>query len=213
MQDWYLPGALDGSSITPARSSSGSGPRPFKPVARVQIPHGTLVHFEQHNRNLAVKTRMRFRAGARTNRRRMAKWCNRQTRGAQNAVPSRAWEFDSPLGHLSRPRRESSRVHGRPIHRRWASAQRGFISLTRRVRPPDRPSPQRLQQTAAAQITEAGRVRKLEKRPGREPGDFVGSTPTSVTRPPTRGQQGHVVQREDASMACWRSGFESRRVH
>ena len=25
------------------------------------------------------------------------------------------------------------------------------------------------------------RVRNLEKRPGREPGDFVGSTPTSVT--------------------------------
>ena len=25
-----------------------------------------------------------------------------------------------------------------------------------------------------------GRVRKLAKRPGREPGDFVGSTPTSV---------------------------------
>lgn len=36
-----------------------------------------------------------------------------------------------------------------------------------------------------------GRVRKLEKRPGREPGDFVGSTPTSVTAT-TIADNGHA---------------------
>jgi hypothetical protein len=29
----------------------------------------------------------------------LAKWWNKQTRGAQNAVPSKAWECNSPLGH------------------------------------------------------------------------------------------------------------------
>lgn len=52
----HRPGALDGSSITTARSSRGSGPWPFKPAARVQIPHGSLVRFEQHSGSPAKDT-------------------------------------------------------------------------------------------------------------------------------------------------------------
>jgi hypothetical protein len=61
-----------------------------------------------------------------------------------------------------------ARYRGLQLDRGWASAQPGPISLDRRVRHPDPP-------------LEHDRVRKLAKRPGREPGDFVGSTPTSVT--------------------------------
>ena len=42
----------------------------------------------------------------------MAKWRNRQTRSAQNAVPTRAWEFNSPLGHSARGRLEPGCQHG-----------------------------------------------------------------------------------------------------
>ena len=51
-----------------------------------------------------------------------------------------------------------------------------------------------------------GRVRKLEKRPGREPGEFVGSTPTSANFGP-------VVQRHDTSPTCWGRWFNSIRDH
>ena len=51
-----------------------------------------------------------------------------------------------------------------------------------------------------------GRVRKLEKRPAREAGDFVGSTPTSATCGP-------VVKRHDTSPTCWKRWFNSIRDH
>ncbi len=51
-----------------------------------------------------------------------------------------------------------------------------------------------------------GRVRKQEKRPGREPGDFVGSNPTSVSFGP-------VLKRKDTSPTCWRRWFNSIRDH
>src|SRR5262245_2308267 len=51
--------------------------------------------------------------------------------------------------------------------RRWASAQPRLIPFACQVRLLDLPL--------------HGRVRKLEKRPAREAGDFVGSTPTSAT--------------------------------
>ena len=59
----------------------------------------------------------------------------------------------------------------------WASAHSGLISLNSRVRHPDPP------------FFEIDRVRKLAKRSRRERGDFVGSTPTSVT-------DDRVVQRQ-----------------
>lgn len=80
----HPPSGIGGSTpsrrtrTTTARSSSGSGSWPLKPATRVQIPHGSLID--------------------------MAKWCNWQTRDAQNVVPSQAWEFDSPLGHCRRGR-------------------------------------------------------------------------------------------------------------
>ena len=52
-------------------------------------------------------------------------------------------------------------------HRGWASAQPGLISQDRRVRPPDP-----LLRWSSTQT---------EKRLGREPSDFVGSTPISTT--------------------------------
>ena len=55
-----------------ARSSIGLGYQPLTLVRRVRFPHGLL---------------------------NMTKWCNWQTRDAQNVVPFEAWEFDSPLGH------------------------------------------------------------------------------------------------------------------
>jgi hypothetical protein len=33
-----------------------------------------------------------------------AKWWNWQTRDAQNVVPNKAWEFESPLGHSMQAR-------------------------------------------------------------------------------------------------------------
>ena len=54
---------------------------------------------------------------------------------------------------------------------RVSEAQPGLISLDRRVRLPD-------------PLLTADWVRKLEKRPGREPGDSVGSIPTLVTTIP-----------------------------
>ena len=50
----------------------------------------------------------------------------------------------------------------------WASAQRSLMSFACRVRLPD-------------PLLTDGRVRKQAKRRGREPRDFVGSTPTLVT--------------------------------
>ena len=52
---------------------------------------------------------------------------------------------------------------------RVSQAQRGLISLARRVRLPD-------------PLLTDDWVRKLAKRSGREPDDFVGSTPTLVTQ-------------------------------
>lgn len=54
-------------------------------------------------------------------------------------------------------------------HRGWASAHRGLISLDGQVRLLD------------PLLSQHGRVRNQAKRRGREPRDFVGSTPTSVT--------------------------------
>ena len=47
-------------------------PEPLKLARRVRFPHGSLT---------------------------TAKWWNWETRDAQNVVPVKAWEFDSPLGH------------------------------------------------------------------------------------------------------------------
>ena len=56
-----------------ARSSIGSGPRLLTPARGVRFPYGLLT---------------------------LAKWWNGKTRSSQKAVPIRAWEFDSPLGHF-----------------------------------------------------------------------------------------------------------------
>ena len=56
-----------------ARSSNGSGCETLTLVMRVRLPYGLL---------------------------NMAKWRNWDTRGAQNAVPVRACEFDSRLGYF-----------------------------------------------------------------------------------------------------------------
>jgi hypothetical protein len=56
-----------------------------------------------------------------------------------------------------------------------------------------------------------GRVRKPEKRRGREPREFVGSTPTSVN---WKGLfPGLLVQRKDTWPATRKSGFDSPAVH
>ena len=58
-----------------ARSSSGSGCWPLKPATRVQIPHGSLFRLRLKGR-VHETLRERFRAVARSNRPRRAKWCN-----------------------------------------------------------------------------------------------------------------------------------------
>ena len=80
-------------------------------------------------------------------------WWNRQTRSSQKAVPSRAWEFKSPPGH-SECRRAGARQ-----------------TLIRSARPARYRGLQLLTAEYANQA----------KRPSREGGDFVGSTPTSAT--------------------------------
>ena len=83
-------------------------------------------------------------------------------------------------------------------HRGWASAQRGLISLDGRVRHPDTRTP------GPATLID-GRVRKPPaKRPARESGDFVGSTPPRLLTGP-------VVQRQGASPTCWQRWFDSIR--
>ena len=71
-----VPRDLGGSTpsrrtLNMARSSNGSGCETLILAIRVRLPYGLLA----------------------------AKWWNRQTRDAQNVVPVRAWEFESPLRH------------------------------------------------------------------------------------------------------------------
>ncbi len=60
--------------------------------------------------------------------------------------------------------------------RRWTRVQPGLISLARRVQLPNLP----LRRCRVSSVSH-DRVRKPAKRSGREPGDSVGSTPTSVS--------------------------------
>ena len=100
----------------------------------------------------------------------MTKWWNWQTRDAQNVVPTRAWEFDSPLGHL----KQQFESHVNHAMTQVGQCPVESHKLHRRVRHPDL-------QLIERRRYQNGRVRKPAKRRGREPRDFVGSTPTSVT--------------------------------
>ena len=182
----------------------------------------------------------------------MAKWCNWNTRDAQNIVPSRAWEFDSAHGHFTAGRAGARlasirrgtrivtgacnwlRVQGQapsnghdhvpfsvpkyispqmgeqfqPLGRARLLPSRNTRQTSNDIRGSAGASPSRLFPHLRGDVLVPqpfrGRVRKQEKRPGREPGDFVGSTPTSVIFGP-------VVQRHDTSPTCWRRWFNSIR--
>ena len=81
-----------------ARSSTGTGRQPLTLETRVRLPCGSI-----RRQSTLMKT-LRSSAVLREHSHRphmAAKWCNWQTRDAQNVVPFGAWEFDSPLGHSS----------------------------------------------------------------------------------------------------------------
>jgi hypothetical protein len=132
-----------------ARSSLGIGSRPLKPERRVRFPHGLL---------------------------NMAKWRNRQTRDAQNVVPARAWEFESPLGYLGL---------------QAGRAQPAVMRLVRPVRY------RGLQLPTGYANRQSGEVEGLVPA-GSTPAPVTGEDPTSGR---TRWKPGPLVQREDAWFA------------
>ena len=83
-----------------ARSSSGSGYWPLKPVTRVQIPHGSLfVSYQRESRcesecgsERQLESTVLVRPSGATGRHATLR----------TSCPTWAWEFKSPLGHCRR---------------------------------------------------------------------------------------------------------------
>jgi hypothetical protein len=164
-----------------ARSSNGSGCWPLKPATRVRIPYGLLETTDQVVQLVDTRRserRARAGLGVRLSPWSLGMWCRR------------GWR---PIGfHKAGVPVRFRGLQLNLIRRRWASARRRLITFACQVQLLDLPL--------------HGRVRKREKRPVRETGDSVGSTPTSATCGP-------VVKRHDTSPTCWRRWFNSIRDH